>query len=369
MNDELYMSRALELARSIPFTSPNPRVGAVVVRDGRMLGEGAHLGAGTPHAETLALDGVDAAGATMYVTLEPCIHRGRTPPCAPALVDAGLARVVAGTTDPDERVAGRGLDHLRSHGIEVATGVLEAEARDLNASFIHHRTTGLPLVTLKLALTLDGRLAAPDGSSRWITGPEARAIVHRRRAEVDAIVVGAGTVLADDPSLTARDVGATHQPVRVIVDARGAVPPDARALAGPGEAIVATTSLCPHERQTAYKEKGAEVIVLDAEGAGVDLAALVGHLGRRGFLEVVVEGGAALASSFLAAGLVGRLEFFYGPLVAGGGPALTDIGVTGIDDAVRWHLRDARPVGPDVHCRLDSPRLAALLASPDRTVP
>ncbi|MGH2807694.1 MAG: bifunctional diaminohydroxyphosphoribosylaminopyrimidine deaminase/5-amino-6-(5-phosphoribosylamino)uracil reductase RibD, partial [Actinomycetota bacterium] len=206
MDDRFFMARAIELARIPLHTSPNPRVGAVVVRDGEVIGEGYHFGAGRPHAETEALRGVDdARGATVYVNLEPCMHRAETPPCAPALVEAGVARVVAALEDPDERVRGRGFEYLREHGVEVTGGVMAAEARALNAAFIHQRTTGRPLVTLKLALTIDGRLAASDGTSRWVTGPEARAVVHRRRAETDAILVGSGTVLADDPSLTARD--------------------------------------------------------------------------------------------------------------------------------------------------------------------
>lgn len=362
MNDEVFMSRALELARSVPFTSPNPRVGAVVVRDGVVLGEGAHLGAGHPHAESGALEGTDAAGATLYVTLEPCAHRGRTPPCAPALVDAGVARVVVALTDPDGRVAGKGLDHLRAHGVEVTSGVLESDARRVNAAYIHQRETGLPLLTLKLALTLDGRLGAPDGSSRWITGPEARALVHERRAQVDAVLVGAGTVLADDPALTARDVDAPRQPVRIIADARGRVSPEARSVAAPGESIVATTSLCPHDRQTAYKERGAEVLVLDEDESGVDLQGLMAWLGRRGYLEVLCEGGPTLATSLLQRDLVGRLELFYGPLLIGEGPALGDLGVATMSEAVSWRLTDTRRVGPDVFCALDSPRLARLLA-------
>src|SRR5918992_4105882 len=239
-DDELFMGRALELARSWPHTSPNPRVGAIVVRSGAVVAEGRHEGAGTPHAEMRALDGVDAAGATLYVNLEPCDHHGRTPPCAPAIAAAGVARVVAAHEDPDPRVRGRGFAALARHGIEVTTGVLAAKAERTNAAYLHHARTGLPLISLKLASSLDGRLAARDGSARWITGPLTRARVHARRAEVDAVMVGAGTVLADDPQLTARGdavrspssalagPGASspgaigeRQPTRVVVDATG----------------------------------------------------------------------------------------------------------------------------------------------------
>ena len=362
MNDEVYMHRALDLAREVVFTSPNPRVGAVLARDGVILGEAAHRGAGHAHAEAETLEGVDARGATVYVTLEPCSHHGRTPPCAPALVAAGVTRVVAAMEDPDDRVTGRGFDLLRAAGVEVEIGLLEAEARRLNAPFIHSRVTDRPLLTIKLALTLDGRLAATDGSSQWITGPEARASVHRRRAEVDAVLVGARTVLADDPSLTARNVGAARQPIRVIADARGVVSPDAKAIRGEGEVILATTASCSHEIQTAYKEAGADVLVLDEAGGGVDLTSLMTHLGTRGCLEVFCEGGGELAGSFLRAGLVGRLELFYGPLLVGsGGPGLTDIGVATLADAPRWTPTERRAIDDGFVITVESPQLTTLL--------
>src|SRR5687768_16450232 len=193
------MTRALELASRPPFTSPNPRVGAVVVRDGRVVSEGIHEGAGTPHAEVRALDGVDAIGATLYVNLEPCTHHGRTPPCAPAVIEAGIARAVIAIEDPDRRVAGKGIEMLRAAGLEVVVGTCAQAAGDLNRAYLHQRATKRPLVTLKLALSLDGKVAAANGSSKWITGAEARARVHARRLECDAVLIGAGTVLADDP--------------------------------------------------------------------------------------------------------------------------------------------------------------------------
>lgn len=363
MNDEVYMDRALDLARAPVSTSPNPRVGAVVVRAGEILAEAAHEGAGHPHAEARALDGVDARGATLYVTLEPCSHQGRMPPCAPKIVSAGITRVVAAMRDPDRRVSGAGIDLLRSAGIAVDVGLRENEARRLNAPFVHHRATGFPLVTLKLALTLDGRLAAPDGSSQWITAPEARALVHRRRTQVDAIVVGAGTVVADDPSLTAREIDAPRQPVRIVVDARGGVSPRAKAVSGPGEAIVATTASCPHEIQTGYKEAGAEVLVLDEADGGVDLEALMKHLGERGILDVYCEGGAVLATSLLRARLVQRLELFYGAVVVGsGGPEIGDLGVGTLAGAPRWTPVERRAVGDGFLITLESATLTSLLA-------
>lgn len=346
MHDERFMERALELAREPAFASPNPRVGAVVVRDGVVVGEGAHEGPGTPHAEAAALKGIHARGATVYVTLEPCNHDGRTPPCVPALVEAGVARVVAATEDPDPRVSGSGFEVLRGAGIEVEVGLMRVAAERLNAAYLHHRRTGRSFVSVKLALTLDGRTAAPDGSSQWITGPEARRIVHARRLECDAVMVGAGTILADDPQLTVRHVAASRQPARVIVDSTGRVPPRAAAL-GEGS-IVATTAAAPHEAQIAWKEAGAEVLVLPGSPRGVDLGALVAALGARGFVEVFCEGGPRLASSLVRAGLAGRLELHYGPVLTGGGPSLADLGVSSMSEALRFEIEDTMRAGDDL---------------------
>lgn len=353
--DQEFMARALELARSEPFTAPNPRVGAVVVRDGRVIGEGFHRGAGTPHAEAVALDGVDAAEATLYVNLEPCSHHGRMPPCAPAIVAAGVTRVVAAIEDPDPKVAGAGFAHLRAGGVEVVTGVLADEARRLNAGFLKQRTTGRPVVTLKLALSLDGRLAAPDGSARWITGEQARARVHARRLEVDAIVTGSGTVLADDPELTVRAVPADRQPARVILDARGRVPAGAKVFASPGETIVVTTEASSHEAQLAWKEAGAEVVLVGSGPVGgVDLGALLDLLGRRGWHELYFEAGATLAAALLRDGLVDRLELHYGAVLLGaGGPELGDVGVASLSSAPRFEVVRVETLGDDVIVELE----------------
>lgn len=340
------MRRALALARVPPHTSPNPRVGAVIVRDGRVIGEGVHRGAGTAHAEADALDGVDARGATLYVNLEPCTHHGGTPPCAPAVASAGVARVVAGMRDPDPRVDGRGFDYLRAHDIEVSAGVLEREALALNAPFVHRVSTGLPFVTLKLALSLDGRMGAPDGSGGWITGREARRHVHARRQEADAVMVGAGTVLADDPALTVRDVPASRQPVRIVVDARGRIRASASVFASPGT-VVATTAAAPEAVKEAWTARGAELWELPSTAEGVDLGALIrgpgstwmvpGRVVPSGLTEIYCEGGARLATSLLAGDHVDRLELHYGSLVLGaGGPSIGDIGVDRIDDALTW---------------------------------
>ncbi|MGH2698367.1 MAG: bifunctional diaminohydroxyphosphoribosylaminopyrimidine deaminase/5-amino-6-(5-phosphoribosylamino)uracil reductase RibD [Actinomycetota bacterium] len=344
-----HMSRALELAGRASFTSPNPKVGCLLVRDGEVLGEGHHGGAGTSHAEIRALRAAgDATGATAYVTLEPCTHQGRTPPCVPALIAAGIGRVVVATEDPDPRVAGSGLRRLAEAGIEVVSGVLEKEARALNRTYIHHRLTARPFVTLKLALSLDGRMAAPDGSARWISGADARAEGHRGRMAADAVVIGSGTALADDPALTVRDVQAVRQPARVLVDSTGRTPAGAR-LFDPGEVVVVTTNSASHETQTAYKETGAEVLVLPRTNEGVDLPAMLDALGQRGWLELYVEGGARLATSFLQADLVDRLDVHHGPVVLGrGGPEIGSLEVTTMADAPRWRLLRVAAAGDDV---------------------
>lgn len=353
--DETFMARALELARAVPFTAPNPRVGAVLVRDGDVIGEGWHRGPGTDHAEVVALRDADAAGATLYVTLEPCSHTGRTPPCAPAIVAAGVERVVAAMQDPDPKVDGGGFAYLRGHGVDVVEAVGADAARRLNAGFVSQRTTGRPLVTLKLAMSLDGRLAAADGSSRWITGEAARARVHARRLEADAVVTGSGTVLADDPELTVRAVAAPRQPARVILDARGRVPVERKVFAPGAEVLVATTAAASHETHVAWKEAGAEVVVLPARrGGGVDFGALLDDLGGRVWHELYVEAGATLASSLLRDDLVDRLELYLGPILLGrGGPDLGDLGVTSMASARRFSVVDVDRVGEDVVVELE----------------
>ena len=349
MDDERFMRRAIELSLGPGFTSPNPRVGAVLVRDGVVIGEAAHEGLGHPHAESVALASAGVAtGATCYVTLEPCSHHGRTPPCAPALVEAGVTRVVAALEDPDPRVTGRGFDFLMTHGVEVEVGLLAQEARDMNVAYLHQRRTGRPLVTLKLALTLDGRLAAKDRSSMWITGKQARSIVHARRQEVDAVLVGAGTVAADDPSLTARAVPARRQPARVVVDSSGRTDPGA-AVFGPGEVVIATSDRCPHDRQVGWKEAGAEVIVLPTAGRGVDLRALIDELARRSWLEVMCEGGGELATALLRDDIVDRVEVFHGAVMVGsGGPEVGDIGIPSLDEGRRFRLVAHQRLGDDL---------------------
>ncbi|MCA1702339.1 MAG: bifunctional diaminohydroxyphosphoribosylaminopyrimidine deaminase/5-amino-6-(5-phosphoribosylamino)uracil reductase RibD [Actinobacteria bacterium] len=348
-DDERYMALAIDLARRPPFTSPNPRVGAVLVRGDEVVGEGWHAGIGSLHAEAAALTGVDAPGATMYVTLEPCAHQGRTPPCTEALIASGVARVVAAVEDPDVRVRGRGFKALRDAGIEVTVGTLAGEAADVNAQFIHHRLTQRPFVTLKLALSVDGRLGAEDGTSRWITGEEARRRVHARRLEADAVLIGSGTAITDDPSLVVAGVPAVRNPLRVVVDSTGSLSPGARLFDGSAALLVATTDRSSHEVQTAWKEAGAEVLLLSGTDDGVDLDELLDLLGARDVVEVYCEGGATLATSLLRRGLVQRLEIYHAPiLLGGGGPALGDLGVGTMTDAVRWKVHRASRIGEDV---------------------
>jgi diaminohydroxyphosphoribosylaminopyrimidine deaminase/5-amino-6-(5-phosphoribosylamino)uracil reductase len=348
-DDERFMALAIGLARRPPFTSPNPRVGAVLVRNGDVIGEGWYAGIGTPHAEAAALAGVDARGATMYVTLEPCCFQGRNPACTEALISSGVERVVAALEDPDARVRGKGFNALRDAGIDVTVGPFADEAADINASFIHHRLTGRPFVTLKLALSADGRLGAADGTSRWITGEAARERVHQRRLEADAVLVGSRTALLDDPALLVTNVAAGRQPLRVVVDASGKLSAEGRLFDGSAPLIIATTDRSPHDVQTAWKEAGAEVMVLSSTPEGVDLGELLKLLGDRDVVEVYCEGGATLATTLLRDDLIHRLELYHAPLLLGsGGPMLGDLGVRTMSDSVRWRVRSVERLDDDV---------------------
>jgi diaminohydroxyphosphoribosylaminopyrimidine deaminase/5-amino-6-(5-phosphoribosylamino)uracil reductase len=353
--DEALMRRALALAANGKgLVSPNPLVGAVVEHDGQVVGEGWHDGPGNPHAEIHALRAAGdlACGATLYVTLEPCDHHGRTPPCTNAILEAGVARVVAAARDPNPIVDGRGFDRLRSAGVDVVAGVLEAEAERLNEAFATHVRTGLPFVVLKMAATLDGKVAARDGSSRWITGPEARAEVHRMRAAADALLVGAGTAMADDPSLTVRDPGYRGRPVlRVLADARGRVRPTARLFSDEAPTLVATTEMAPDERRREWSRAGAEVVVFDPADGGVPLDALFADLGKREVQLVLLEGGPTLAWSAVREGLVDTVVLFLAPKLVGGAGApgiLGGEGLAPIAEALDVEIVDVARVGPDI---------------------
>ncbi|HEY7138766.1 MAG TPA: bifunctional diaminohydroxyphosphoribosylaminopyrimidine deaminase/5-amino-6-(5-phosphoribosylamino)uracil reductase RibD [Methylomirabilota bacterium] len=326
------MDRALRLAeRGIGLTSPNPAVGAVLVKDQRVVGEGAHLRAGGPHAEAAALDaaGPGAHGATCYVTLEPCAHFGRTPPCADALVRAGIARVVAAVGDPNPAVDGRGLARLRAAGVTVTVGVREAGARALNRAFFCAVIEGRPHVTLKTAMTLDGKIAAADGASRWITGEAARLEAHRLRFAADAVLVGIGTVLADDPRLTVRHPGLPpKEPLRVVVDSRLRIPGNAEVLRSgdPARALVACVAPAPSGPATALRARGVRVLELPGDAGRVDLRALLQALRALDVIAVLVEGGGELGGALAEAGLVDRVAFFVAPRLLGGRDAPGPLG-------------------------------------------
>ena len=355
------MAQALRLAeRGLNTTHPNPRVGCVLVRDGVVVGEGWHERAGGPHAEVVALRnaGEAARGAVAYVSLEPCSHHGRTPPCTEGLIAAGVSRVVAAMTDPNPLVSGKGLDSLAAAGIETAVGLLGAEAKALNPGFCKRMATGLPWVFSKLAMSLDGRTAMESGESRWITGPEARRDVHRFRARSSAILTGIGTVLADDPFLTARfspsppngDVIPERQPARIVMDSHFRLPPTAKMIAQPGRTLIIglETEAAGAEK---LREAGAEIHLLPAGLDGrVDLNALMELLGQLEFNEVMVEAGATLNGELLRDGLVDEWVIYLAPCVLGDrGRGLFHLPALELmADRYQMALQDVRRVGQDV---------------------
>ena len=348
--DRKFMARALELAeRGLHTTTPNPRVGCVLVKAGEIVGEGWHERAGEPHAEVHALRAArgQASGATAYVTLEPCSHHARTPPCSGALLEAKVTRVIAAMVDPNPLVAGRGLETLRSRGVDVQCGLMESEARTLNAGFVSRMTRKRPWVRVKVAASLDGRTALANGRSQWITGPEARRDGHKWRARACAVLTGIGTVKDDDPQLNVRDIETPRQPRRIVVDSRLETPESAKVLAK-GTFIAAA-----HEdpaRASALQAKGAELIVLPNAQGKVDLEALMLELGRRELNEVHVEAGHKLNGSLLAAGLVDELLVYLAPSVLGDSargmfhlPAITDLA-----DKRELEVTDLRMIGSDI---------------------
>jgi diaminohydroxyphosphoribosylaminopyrimidine deaminase / 5-amino-6-(5-phosphoribosylamino)uracil reductase len=351
-----FMKRALALTRKgLGRSSPNPAVGALVVKDGQILGQGWHAKAGESHGEVMALKdaGPAAQGAELYVTMEPCHHQGRTPPCTKAILDAGIARVFYGASDPNPKVAGGGGEYLASQGVEVVPGVLAEQCAFEHRFFITHITKGRPHVILKTAATLDGKTAAFSGHSRWVTGPASRRFVHRVRGWVDAIAVGSGTALADDPQLTCRVPGKTN-PLRIVVDTRLRLPGQAKVLdpeAQPGCLIA--TGPKPEEGEVARLQKEwVEVLPLPlGQGGGVDLAALLGELGKRGVTSLLAEGGAGLAWGLVSQGLVDEVMYFYAPKLVGGMEAPPMIGGQGMetmDQALELTRPVIRRFGDDV---------------------
>lgn len=354
-DDERWMAEALALARRARgLTSPNPMVGAVIVRDAAAAGRGFHSRSGAPHAEIEALReaGGRANGATLYVTLEPCNHAGRTPPCVDALVGAGIRRVVAATADPNPQVRGGGANTLRRAGVEVLVGCLESEARALNRVFFTAMERMRPHVTLKCAMTLDGKIAASDRSSRWITGEAARREAHRLRSECDAIVVGIGTVLADDPALTVRlDPPGPREPLRVVVDSRCRLPLTARLIASgdPGRVVVAVGDDAPGAHVEALVSRGVTVLQCKSREGHVDVSDLCGRLFGLDVRGLLLEGGSELSWAFVEAGLVDRVAVFVAPILLGGAGAPTPVGGRGLPLGGGMRLRsvEVRPVGED----------------------
>ncbi|MBI5286936.1 MAG: bifunctional diaminohydroxyphosphoribosylaminopyrimidine deaminase/5-amino-6-(5-phosphoribosylamino)uracil reductase RibD [Deltaproteobacteria bacterium] len=353
MQDAEFMEIALGLAeRGKGMTSPNPLVGAVVVKGGKVVGKGYHKRAGLPHAEAVALRdaGSRAKGATLYINLEPCDHYGRTPPCTSGIIKAGIKMVVIGMMDPNPLVSGKGIKRLREAGVEVQTSLLRDRCKRLNEVYIKYITTRRPFVTLKMATTLDGRIATASGESKWITGRTSRRYVHRMRGEVDAVMVGVGTVLKDDPLLTTRLVKGKN-PHRVVVDKVLRIPLKARVFnPSPGMRLfLATTIKASKTKVKRVMEMGAEVLVLRGEDGGVYLDGLMVELGKRGVTNLLIEGGARLATSAMRSGIVDKVVLFYSPMFLGrdGIPIFNSMGIKGLKDTIKLKDVEVKRVGQD----------------------
>lgn len=356
--DVKFMKRALMLARKgVGKTSPNPAVGCVIVRDGLIVGEGWHKKAGTPHAEIHALEmaGTAAWGADVYVTLEPCCHTGKTPPCSDALIKAGVGRVVAGMSDPNPRVRGGGLAALTKAGIQVECGVLEEECRELNRAFIKQISTGLPHVTYKCAMTLDGKTATATGDSRWISCHASRTAVHRMRARMDAVMVGVDTVIADDPELTVRHVRG-RDPLRVVVDSRLRTPENARIVGerlAPGTVIATVEN--DRDRQLPFLQRGVSIFTCTPDEGRVSLKELLARLGEQGIQSILLEGGSRLAGEMLQHNLIDELVIFVAPKIVGtnGYSPFTLQGINIMDQAIPLNFTHVARSGVDivVHAR------------------
>ncbi len=318
-DDARYMARALQLARrGLYSTDPNPRVGCVIVKDNKKVAEGWHVRAGEPHAEVNALRaaGMHAHGSTVYVTLEPCCHQGRTPPCTDALVKAGVRRVIAAMRDPNPLVSGQGCAALEAHGIRVDVGLMEGQAKELNPGFIERMKNGRPFVRIKLAASLDGRTALSGGESKWITGEAARADVQKWRARSSAILTGISTVLSDDPRMTVRELDIGHQPLRVVLDGHLRMPPSAQMLRQPGKTLIVAAA-DENKKAPALRAAGAEIVFLGGSDGKIDLVELMRHLAAREVNELMVEAGSTLCGALLKAGLVDELVLYYAPYLLG----------------------------------------------------
>lgn len=351
------MARAIALARfALGSTSPNPAVGAVIVAETGVVGEGFTLPPGQAHAEIGALRqaGPAAAGATLYCTLEPCCHYGRTPPCTDSIIAAGITRVVYAVTDPNPRVSGSGAESLRAAGVKVEHRP-NPTAEALYEAFAKHVTTGMPFVVAKFAMSLDGKIATRTGDSQWITGPDARARVQQMRKELDGIMVGIGTALADDPQLTARNddgepLPVNLQPLRVVVDSDARTPPSARMLHQPGRTLIATSGASDRSRCAALQDAGAEVLSFPGTDGRVNLSGLLEHLGKLGVVSLLVEGGGGVLGAMLDARLIDKLSVFLGPMLIGGAAARSPIegaGATTMADVLRLERTTTESIGPD----------------------
>lgn len=352
LSDEYWMVQAIALAKQgEQTTTPNPNVGCVIVKNGQLVGSGFHQKAGTPHAEVHALAEAkaNAQGATAYVTLEPCSHFGRTPPCANALIAAGIAKVVCAMTDPNPLVAGKGLDLLTNAGIEVVTGVLSDSAELLNPGFLKRMRTGLPLVTLKMASSLDGGTALANGESQWITGSEARHDVQQWRAKSCAIVTGVGTVLADDPALNVRLPGSDRQPVRLILDAHGRTPLNSKIVDAQGDTVLIHGELLNSERVSAYQQRGFKTQSMPVQAGRIDLQAFMLWAAQQPFNQLWVEAGATLAGAFMAEKLVDQVVLYQAPVFLGANTRPV-IGheISSLAQAPQMKVADVRFIGRDI---------------------
>ncbi len=346
MSDEGYMSLALSLARRRKgLTHPNPTVGCVVVRKGEVVGLGHHEGAGHPHAEVVALEeaGNKASGATLYVTLEPCVHFGRTPPCTDAIERAGIKRVVIATPDPNPLVRGKGIHRLRQKGIEVKVGVCEEEAKALNEDFFTYVTSGRPYVTLKLAQTLDGKTATPEGKSKWITSRESRKLAHRLREEASAVLVGINTVIEDDPALTVRYVPSNKKVLRIVIDPQLDIPPTAKLTNTSESPTMVVFSRRNPSKEEELLGKGVQLLYMER----IDISSLLEELRKREVIHLLVEGGAYTVSRFIKEGLWDRMVLFQAPKIMGSGISLTDIGVKGIENILKVKLGRELRIGQE----------------------
>ncbi|WP_422485443.1 bifunctional diaminohydroxyphosphoribosylaminopyrimidine deaminase/5-amino-6-(5-phosphoribosylamino)uracil reductase RibD [Gudongella sp. DL1XJH-153] len=355
--DEKYMEYALELAeKGSGFTNPNPLVGAVIVKDGRIVGEGYHQYYGGPHAEVNAFHNAreDVKGATMYVTLEPCSHYGKTPPCVDAIIKRGIKKVVIGMEDPNPLVSGRGVKILQKNGIEVITGLLEDKCRVQNEIFIKYITTKKPFCIFKSAMTLDGKISTRTGDSRWVSGEESRKHVHRLRQRVAGILVGVGTAIADDPMLTTRLEGQeTKNPIRIIVDSKGKLPINSKIVETSGEVrtILVTTDLSPKDKLEALADKGLEIMKSPVKEGRVDIPLTLSRLGEMGIDSILVEGGSTIGYSFLEEGMIDKVLFFIAPKLIGGDESKTPLGGKGINlmkDAINLENIEIRMFGEDI---------------------